>query len=59
MSVKGIRFLIIALYFGIGVWVAWDHHYLAISVLRTVASVILAVLFWWLIPLGVDLHVRA
>jgi hypothetical protein len=56
--VRAIRFFIVLAYFVIGVVLAWDHGYLTLSWLRTLASTLLAVFFWWLIPLGVNLHIH-
>jgi hypothetical protein len=58
MSSKGIRWVIIALYFIVGLVIAWDHGYLGLAWLRTLASAVLAVFMWWLILLGVDLHIH-
>lgn len=58
MSGRWIRFFVVTLYFIVGVVLAWDHHYLNLSWLRSLASVLLAVFFWWLIPLGVNLHIH-
>lgn len=55
---RTIRFIIIAGYFIVGVVLAWDHGYLTVGWLRTLASALLAVFFWWLIPLGVNLHIH-
>lgn len=58
MSAKWVRNLLIILYVVIGGFIAWDHHYINIAWLRTLASAILAVFLWWLVLLGVDLHVH-
>jgi len=58
MSAKWIRNLIIILYVVIGGFIAWDHGYMNIAWLRTLASAILAIFLWWLILLGVNLHVH-
>ena len=58
MSLKWLRNLIILVYVAIGCWVAWDHGYLGLGFLRTLASALLAILLWWLVPLGVNLHVH-
>ncbi|HUN31126.1 MAG TPA: hypothetical protein VMU95_03830 [Trebonia sp.] len=55
---KTIRFIIIAVYFLIGIVLAWDHGYVTLNWLRSLASALLAVFFWWLIPLGVNLHIH-
>jgi hypothetical protein len=58
MSPQWLRRLIIALYVIIGGFIAWDHGYIGISFLRALASAVLAILLWWLILLGVNLHIH-
>ena len=58
MSAKWVRVLVILLYFVIGGVIAWDHGYLGLGWVRAFASAVLAILFWWLIPLGVNLHLH-
>jgi len=58
MSGKWFRVLIFTIYFVVGCFIAWDHGYLSVSWLRTLASALLAIVFWWLIPLGVNLHIH-
>jgi hypothetical protein len=58
MSYRVIRWLVIVLYLIIGVVIAWDHGYLGLGWLRTVASAILAIFLWWLVLLGVNLHIH-
>ncbi len=58
MSYKSIRWLVVALYLIVGVVIAWDHGYLGLSWLRSVASALLAVFLWWLVLLGVNLHIH-
>lgn len=58
MSAKWVRFTVILLYLIIGGVIAWDHGYLGLSWLRSLASAILAIALWWLIPLGVNLHIH-
>ncbi len=58
MSAKWVRFIVISLYLIIGVVIAWEHHYLGLAWIRSLATVLLAIFFWWLIPLGVDLHIH-
>jgi hypothetical protein len=58
MSAKWVRIFVILLYFIIGGVIAWDHGYLGLSWLRSLASAIIAVVFWWLIPLGINLHIH-
>ncbi len=58
MSAKWLRFVVISVYFIVGIIIAWDHGYMGLSWLRAVASAVLAVFLWWLILLGVNLHVH-
>jgi hypothetical protein len=46
------------LYIIIGLVVAWDRHYITVALLKGVLSAILAVLLWWLVLLGVSLHIH-
>jgi hypothetical protein len=59
MSGRWVRNLVILLYLVIGGVIAWDHGYLSLSWLRALASAVLAILLWWLILLGVNLHIQA
>jgi hypothetical protein len=52
---KSLAFLI---YVIIGIVVAWNRGYLALAWLKTLASVLLAVFLWWLVLLGVNVHVH-
>jgi hypothetical protein len=51
--------LIGLIYLIIGVFVAWDRGYLDLELLRRVGSALLAVFLWFLVLLGVDLHIDA
>jgi hypothetical protein len=53
------RIVLVSLYLIIGIVIAWDHHYLNLAWLRTLASVLLAIFLWFLVLLGVNLHVSA
>jgi hypothetical protein len=55
---RTVRWLIIALYLIIGIVIAWDHGYLGLGWLRSVGSALLAIFAWWLILLGVNLHIH-
>jgi hypothetical protein len=44
------------IYLIVGLVVAWQHNYITVHVLKLVLSAILAVLLWWLVLLGVNLH---
>lgn len=58
MSARWLRILIVMVYLVIGGVIAWDHGYLNLGWLKSLASAILAILLWWLIPLGVNLHIH-
>lgn len=58
MSGRWLRALIFTIYFVVGGFIAWDHHYLSLGWLKTLASALLAIVFWWLVPLGVNLHIH-
>jgi hypothetical protein len=50
--------LVLLIYIVVGVYVAWDRRYLTIGLLKSVLQALLAIFLWFLILLGVDLHVR-
>jgi hypothetical protein len=52
------RSFILIVYVIIGIVVAWNHGYLFLAWLRTTASALLAIFLWWLVLLGVNLHVH-
>ena len=51
------RTLIGLIYIIIGIIVAWDRGYITVALLKLVLSAILAILLWWLVLLGVSLHI--
>ena len=55
-----IRFRSIAalIYVVIGIIIAWDHGYIFLVWLKTTASILLAIGLWWLVLLGVNVHVH-
>ena len=50
--------ILILIYVLIGIFIAWDRHYITLSWLRAVASALLAIFLWFLVLLGVNLHVH-
>ena len=46
------------IYIIIGIYIAWKHDYINSSVLKTILNALLAIFLWFLILLGVNLHVR-
>ncbi|NUR85036.1 MAG: hypothetical protein HOY71_13210 [Nonomuraea sp.] len=51
------RTLIILIYVLVGIYVAWTRGYLSAGFLRSLAEALLAVFLWFLVLLGVDLHI--
>ena len=49
--------LLTLIYIIIGLVVAWDRGYITVALLKALLSAILAILLWWLVLLGVNLHV--
>jgi hypothetical protein len=57
--VRGVRTLVLAAYFVVGVIVAANEDYLRnLDNLRRIASALLAIVLWPLVLLGVDLRIR-
>jgi hypothetical protein len=50
--------LLSLIYIIVGIYVAWTRHYISVSVLKIVLQALLAIFLWFLILLGVDLHVH-
>ena len=50
--------LIGLLYIIIGLVIAWIHGYITVALLKVLLSAILAILLWWLVLLGVSLHIH-
>ena len=50
--------IVFLIYVLIGIFVAFDRGYITISLLKAVLSALLAVFLWFLVLLGVDLHIR-
>ena len=50
--------VLLFIYLVIGGFVAWDRGYLNVSFLRILASALLAIVLWFLVLLGVNLHVH-
>jgi energy-converting hydrogenase Eha subunit C len=53
-----LRRLILLAYIIIGIIIAWDRGYLSLAFLKALASAILTILLWWLVLLGVSLHIH-
>jgi hypothetical protein len=50
--------VVLFIYLVIGGFIAWDKGYLNVGFLRTLASALLAIFLWFLVLLGVNLHVH-
>jgi hypothetical protein len=57
MRIRGGISFIGLIYILIGIFVAWDHDYITIGLLKRVLSALLAIFLWFLVLLGVSLHV--
>ncbi len=53
-----VRRLILLVYILIGIIIAWDRGYIGLAFLKALASALLAILLWWLVLLGVNLHIH-
>ena len=53
-----LRHLFFLIYILIGLFVAWDRGYASFAWLKILASALLAVFLWWLVLLGVNVHVH-
>jgi hypothetical protein len=58
MRLRGSFSLLVLIYLIVGVVVAWRHHYLTLAFLKALASVLLAIVLWFLVLLGVNLHIH-
>ncbi|GAA1615956.1 hypothetical protein AB0C27_08410 [Nonomuraea sp. NPDC048882] len=59
MSRWRLRALIVLVYVIVGIYVAWVYDYITPGLLRDLAEALLAVFLWFLILLGIDLHIGA
>jgi hypothetical protein len=53
-----VRRLIYLVYILIGIIIAWDRGYIGLAFLKALASALLAIFLWWLVLLGVNLHLH-
>ena len=52
------RTIIALIYIIIGLVIAWERHYITLALLKLILSALLAILLWWLVLLGVSLHIH-
>jgi hypothetical protein len=57
MRIRGGISFVGLIYILIGIFVAWDRHYITIGLLKRVLSALLAIFLWFLVLLGVSLHI--
>ncbi|GAA2213015.1 hypothetical protein GCM10009850_084770 [Nonomuraea monospora] len=57
MSRWRLRALIVLVYVIIGIYVAWVYDYITPGLLRDLAEALLSVFLWFLVLLGIDLHI--
>jgi hypothetical protein len=50
--------LLFLLYIVIGIYIAWTRHYITVGLLKGILQALLAIFLWFLILLGVNLHIR-
>lgn len=50
--------LIGLIYIVVGIVIAVSKHYITVALLKALASALLAILLWWLLLLGIDLHIH-
>jgi hypothetical protein len=53
-----LRRLLYLVYIIIGLIVAWERGYITVAFLKALLSALLAILLWWLVLLGVNLHIH-
>ncbi len=46
------------IYIIVGLVIAWDRHYITVGLLKAVLSAVLAVFLWFLVLLGVNMHIH-
>ncbi len=52
------RRLLYLIYVIIGLIVAWERGYITVAFLKALLSALLAIFLWWLVLLGVSLHIH-
>lgn len=56
MRIRGGFSFVGLIYILIGIFVAWDHGYITVSLLKRIVSALLAIFLWVLVLIGVDFH---
>jgi hypothetical protein len=58
VRVRGSTSLVGLIWVIVGIVVAWMHDYITVDLLRRVIAAVLAILLWFLVLLGVNLHLH-
>ncbi|MGE5288714.1 MAG: hypothetical protein ACM3ML_16245 [Micromonosporaceae bacterium] len=58
MRLRGSVSLLVLIYLIVGIVIAWRHDYLTLAFLKDLVSVLLAIVLWFLVLLGVNLHIH-
>ena len=58
-KIQGTFNLLGLIYVLVGIFIAWTHHYISVSLLRNIGSALLAIFLWVLVLLGINLHIPA
>ncbi len=53
-----LRRLIYLIYILIGIFIAWNHGYMGLAWLKALISALIAIFLWWLVLLGVNVHIH-
>ncbi len=54
---RRVAIFLAVIYVLIGIYVAWVHGYLTATILKRIAEALLAIFLWFLVLLGVNLHI--
>jgi hypothetical protein len=58
VRVHGSTSLVGLIWIVVGIVVAWMHDYITVDLLRRIVAAVLAILLWFLVLLGVNLHLH-
>jgi hypothetical protein len=50
--------LLVLIYVLVGIYVAFAYDYITLRLVKLVLSALLAIFLWWLVLLGVNLHIN-
>jgi hypothetical protein len=58
VKLRGSFSLLVLIYLIVGVVIAWKNDYLNLGFLKIVLSALFAIVLWFLVLLGVNLHIH-